>query len=107
MNLQSKTVTGLKRKYPDLYCGDYINLDFHSIPHYGNGPEMEKVWRGSRGKTMKWANTVFVQDSKSNTILYTRADILRNKEAKEVEKLQKPFQVPWLSGKTVEIVWTA
>jgi len=24
-----------------------------------------------------------------------------------VEKLQKPFQVPWLSGKTVEIVWTA
>jgi hypothetical protein len=26
---------------------------------------------------------------------------------KEVEKLQKPFKVPWLSGKTVEIVWTA
>ena len=26
---------------------------------------------------------------------------------KEVEKLQKPFRVPWLSGKTVEIVWTA
>ena len=26
---------------------------------------------------------------------------------KEVDKLQKPFQVPWLSGKTVEIVWTA
>jgi len=26
---------------------------------------------------------------------------------KEVEKLQKPFKVPWLSDKTVEIVWTA
>jgi hypothetical protein len=26
---------------------------------------------------------------------------------KEVEKLQKPFKVPWLSGKTVEIVRTA
>ncbi len=26
---------------------------------------------------------------------------------KEVEKLQTPFTVPWLDGKTVEIVWTA
>ena len=26
---------------------------------------------------------------------------------REVEKLQKSFQVPWLSGKTVEIIWTA
>ena len=26
---------------------------------------------------------------------------------KEVEKLQKPFKVPWLSGKIMEIVWTA
>ncbi len=26
---------------------------------------------------------------------------------KEVEKLQKPIRVPWLSGKSVEIIWTA
>jgi len=26
---------------------------------------------------------------------------------KEVEKLQTPFQVPWLDGKFVEIIWTA
>ncbi len=26
---------------------------------------------------------------------------------KEVKKLQKPFQVPWLSNKSVEIIWTA
>jgi len=86
MNLQSKAVAGLKKKYPDLYCSDYINLDFHSIPHCGDESEMEKVWCGSRGKTMKGANTVFVQDSQSNTILYTRADILRNEEVKEVKK---------------------
>ncbi|MBU3946704.1 MAG: transposase [Proteobacteria bacterium] len=86
MKLQSKAVAGLKKKYPDLYCSDYINLDFHSIPHCGDESEMEKVWCGSRGKTMKGANTVFVQDSQSNTILYTRADILRNEETKEVKK---------------------
>ena len=86
MNLQSKIITRLKKKYPDFYCSDYINLDFHSIPHYGDKSEMEKVWCGARGKTMKGANTVFVQDSQSNTILYTRADILRNEEAEEVKK---------------------
>jgi len=26
---------------------------------------------------------------------------------KEVKKLQPPFAVPWLDGKTIEIVWTA
>jgi len=26
---------------------------------------------------------------------------------KKVEKLQKPIKVPWLSGKILEIVWTA
>jgi len=86
MNLQSKVITSLKKRYPDLYSSDYINLDFHSIPHFGNESEMEKVWCGARGKTMKGANTVFVQDSQSNAILYTRADILRNEEAGEVKK---------------------
>ena len=86
INLQSKIITRLKMNYPDFYCSDYINLDFHSIPHYGDKSEMEKVWCGARGKTMKGANTVFVQDSHSNTILYTRADILRNEEAEEVKK---------------------
>ncbi len=86
MNLQRKVITTLKKKYPDFYNSDYINLDFHSIPHFGDESEMEKVWCGARGKTMKGANTVFVQDSQSNTILYTRADILRNEEADEIKK---------------------
>lgn len=86
MDLQSKAITALKKRYPDLYNSDYINLDFHSIPHFGEESEMEKVWCGARGKTMKGANTVFVQDSQSNTILYTRADILRNEESEEIKK---------------------
>jgi transposase len=86
MALQNKVIRALKKQYPDFYQSDYINLDFHSIPHYGDESEMEKVWCGARGKTMKGANTVFAQDSQSNAILYTRADILRNEEANEVKK---------------------
>jgi transposase len=86
MDLQSKVISCLKNKYPEFYNSDFINHDFHSIPHFGDESEMEKVWCGARGKTMKGANTVFVQDSQSNTILYTRADIFRNEEADEIKK---------------------
>jgi len=86
MNMQEEILTSFKEKYPDLYKGEYINLDFHSIPHYGDESEMEKVWCGAKGKAIKGANTVFAQDGESNAILYTRADILRNEEANEVKK---------------------
>lgn len=86
MDFQSKIISSFKKKYPDMYCSDFINLDFHSIPHFGDESEMEKVWCGAKGKTMKGANTIFAQDSQSKTIIYTRADILRNEEANEVKK---------------------
>ncbi|MBC8181773.1 hypothetical protein H8E88_11700 [candidate division KSB1 bacterium] len=73
LNFQEKNIHLFKNKYPDIYDSKFINLDFHSIPHYGDESEMEKIWCGARGKTMKGANTV---------------------------------QVPWLDGKTMQIVWT-
>jgi transposase len=86
MKLQSKIISLFNDKYADFYSSDYINLDFHSIPHYGDESEMEKIWCGSKGKTMKGANTILATDSKSNAVLYTRADILRCEEAQEVNK---------------------
>lgn len=86
LDLQNRVVSSFKRKYPDFYGSDFINLDFHSIPHYGDESEMEKIWCGARGKTMKGANTVFAQDSSNNAIIYTRADIFRSEEALEVKK---------------------
>ncbi len=86
MDLQSKVVSNFKEKYSNSYSGGFINLDFHSIPHYGDESEMERVWCGARGKAMKGANTILATDSKSNAIVYTRADILRSEEAGEVRK---------------------
>ncbi len=50
---------------------------------------MEKIWCGAKGKTMKGATTVIVQDGESNAILYTRADFWRKEEAQEVKKVAK------------------
>jgi transposase len=86
MNLQNQVISIFKNKYSNFYNSDYINLDFHSIPHYGDESEMEKIWCGAKGKTMKGANTIFASDSQSNVILYTRADILRREEVQEVKK---------------------
>jgi len=84
--LQQEIIAHFVELQPELYSSDYINLDFHSIPHFGDKSEMEKVWCGAKNKTMKGANTVFAQDSKSNLILYTRADILRSEECSEILK---------------------
>ena len=86
LDFQKQLVKRLKQKYPLLYNGNYINLDFHSIPHYGDESEMEKVWCGAKNKTIKGADTIIAQDAQSNLILYTRADILRKEESQEVLK---------------------
>jgi len=85
LRFQKEIVEKFMNVYPQFYDGKFINLDFHSIPHFGNQSEMEKVWCGARSKAMKGANTIFAQDSESNVILYTRADILRKEEANEIK----------------------
>lgn len=60
-----------------LYDGKFVNLDFHTIPHYGEESVLEKHWAGARGKTMKGALTLFAQDAESKLVLYTAADIQR------------------------------
>lgn len=83
---QSEIITQFANVYPTFYQAKYINLDFHSIPHFGTESEMEKVWCGARGKAMKGANTLLAQDGQSNTILYTHADILRKDEAYAIQQ---------------------
>jgi hypothetical protein len=88
-DLQKKIVTHFHNTYPNFYQSNFINLDFHSIPHFGDQAEMENVWCGARGKTMRGTNTIFAQDSESNLISYTNADILRKDETKEILKFVK------------------
>jgi transposase len=85
-SLQEEILNKFTNTYSEFYGGDYINLDFHSIPHYGEDSNMEKIWCGSRNKTMKGANTIFAQDSKANMIVYTRTDILRKEESEEIKR---------------------
>ena len=55
-----------------------INLDFHTVPHFGEESVLEKHWAGARNKRMKGALTLFAQDAASKLILYTAADIQKD-----------------------------
>lgn len=60
-----------------LYEGRVINLDFHTVPHYGDDSVLERHWAGARGKVMKGVLTLFAQDADTKLLLYTAADIQR------------------------------
>jgi len=68
----------------DLYDGKVVNLDFHTVPHYGDESVLEKHWAGARGKTMKGALTLFAQDAETKLMLYTAADIKRSEADDQV-----------------------
>lgn len=67
-----------------LYDAHLVNLDFHTIPHFGEESVLEKHWVGTRGKSMKGALTLFAQDADSKLILYTAADIQRHEANEQV-----------------------
>lgn len=67
-----------------LYDGSVVNLDFHTIPHYGEESVLESHWAGARGKVMKGALTLFAQDAGTKLMLYTAADIRRSESDGQV-----------------------
>ena len=82
--LQSAVVSRMRDWEPSLFSDATINLDFHSIPHFGEQSEMEKVWCGTRNKAIKGANTFFAQDAQTDALLYANADVLRKDASREV-----------------------
>lgn len=67
-----------------LYDGGVVNLDFHTIPHFGEESVLEEHWAGARNKVMKGALTLFAQDGESKLLLYTGADIRRSETDDQV-----------------------
>ncbi len=67
-----------------LYRSDTINLDFHTIPHYGDESVLQTHWVPTKGKRMKGALTLFAQDCESTVFHYAQADILRSEASEQI-----------------------
>jgi len=64
--------------------GHTINLDFHSIPHYGDESQLENHWVPTRGKRMKSVLSFFGQDLDTTFLCYSNGDIRRERQNDEV-----------------------
>jgi hypothetical protein len=62
------------------YGGDTVNLDFHTIQHYGEESVLEEHFAGARNKRVKGALTFIAQDCDSRCQIYVQTDIA-NSEA--------------------------
>jgi transposase len=67
-----------------LYGGPVVNLDFHTVPHFGEQSVLEKHWAGARNKVVKGALTIIAQDAESKLMLYTKADIRKSEADDQV-----------------------
>jgi len=81
----TKIATLLRKFCSILYSegyikGQHINLDFHSIPHWGEESQLEDHWVPTRRRRMKSVLTFFAQDLDTTYLCYSNAN-LSGKEA--------------------------
>lgn len=66
--------------------GNNINLDFHSIPYFGDTEEIERNWVATRGKRMQSVLSFFAQDLDTTFLCYSNADIKVGEQNDEILK---------------------
>jgi len=64
--------------------GRHINLDFHSIAHYGEESSLENHWIPTRSKTMKSVLSFFAQDLDTTYLCYSNGDIKKDEAPDEI-----------------------
>lgn len=83
-NFSKEFISHMESIYPEYYQGETINLDFHTIPHYGENSMMDTNWAGAKHQRLKSALTFFAQDGESKHLLYANTDIDREDEPNEI-----------------------
>lgn len=74
------------------YGSGTINLDFHTMQHYGDDAVLEEHWSGSRRQRVKGALTFIGQDCDSRCQLYVNTDIHKRDADDEVLAFVKYWQ---------------
>ena len=67
-----------------LLEGSSFNLDFHSVPYYGQDPVVEKHYISARSRSQPGLLVFLAQDEHSQTFCYSNADLRKGEEAEEI-----------------------
>jgi hypothetical protein len=68
----------------DLFAGQSLNLDFHSVPYFGAHPLVESHYLAKRSRRQPSILTFLAQDADSQVFCYANADIRKGEEANEI-----------------------
>jgi len=75
-------LTGLHKIWKEEgLLGDTANLDFTTVPYWGEGDHLENNWSGKRGKALSSLLAVLAHDPDSGIIDYANADVKHNNES--------------------------
>jgi hypothetical protein len=67
-----------------IFPGNSFNLDFHSVPYYGEHPNVEKHYVSMRSRRQPSILVFLAQDSETHAFCYSNADLRKGDEAEEV-----------------------
>ncbi|MGA2632562.1 MAG: hypothetical protein ABSG54_20390 [Terriglobia bacterium] len=67
-----------------LFPGESFNLDFHSVPYYGEDPVVERHYLSARSRRQPSILVFLAQDADGRAFCYSHADIRKGEEAEEI-----------------------
>lgn len=68
----------------DLLPGESFNLDFHSVPYYGEHPLVERHYVSARSRSQPSILVFLAQDAGTHVFCYANADLRQGEQAEEV-----------------------
>ena len=70
---------------PDPFLdGESFNLDFHSVPYYGEHPVVERHYVSARSRRQPSILVFLAQDAAGRAFCYSNADLRKGEEAEEI-----------------------
>ena len=67
-----------------LFGGESFNLDFHSVPYYGEDPQVQNHFVSMRSRAQPSVLAFLAQDAEGRAFCYSNADLRKGEEAEEI-----------------------
>lgn len=93
--IDSKKTTRLLGIWHDQVAGDQLftgksfDLDFHSVPYYGEDPVIERHYVSRRSRRQPSILVFLAQDAEGRAFCYSNADIRKGEESEEIFRFIK------------------
>jgi len=68
----------------NLFAGTSFNLDFHSVPYYGDDSQVERHYVSMRSRAQPSVLAFLAQDAEGHAFCYSNADLRKGEEAEEI-----------------------